>query len=100
MIKKNASKLIKKFHEDHFSWSVLTEWIKKENWWLLFNTWFMKWITNTWFIKTERTWSIVEHELNFDHSQNHVRNHNIKYEISEISDVAENTVTKLHLLAV
>ena len=41
-----------------------------------------------------------EHELNFDHSQNHVRNHDMKYEISEISNVAENIITELHLLAI
>ena len=28
-----------------------------------------------------------EHELDFDHSQNHIRNHDMKYEISEIFDV-------------
>ena len=61
-IKKNASILIKKFHEDHSSQSVLTEWIKEENWQLLSDTWFTKQITNTWFMKTERVWSIVDHE--------------------------------------
>ena len=40
-----------------------------------------------------------EHELNFDHDQNHIRNHDMKYEISEIFDVAENTVTELYSLA-
>ena len=40
-----------------------------------------------------------EHEFDFDHSQNHVRNYDMKYEISEISDVVRNTVTELHLLA-
>ena len=28
-----------------------------------------------------------EHELDFDHSQNHIRNYDMKYEISEISSV-------------
>ena len=40
-----------------------------------------------------------EHELDFDHSQNHIRNHDMKYEISEIFNVAENTVTELYSLA-
>ena len=40
-----------------------------------------------------------EYELNFDHNQNHIRNHDAKYEISEISDVVENTVMRLCLLA-
>ena len=40
-----------------------------------------------------------EHELDFDYDQNHVRNHDAKYEISEIFNVAENTVTKLCSLA-
>ena len=40
-----------------------------------------------------------EHELDFDHDQNHVRNHDVKYKISEISDVAENIVIRLYLLA-
>ena len=31
MIKKNASVLIKKFHQNHSSQSVLTEWVKEEN---------------------------------------------------------------------
>ena len=40
-----------------------------------------------------------EHELDFDHNQNHIRNHDTKYEIFEISDVVRNTVTELCLLA-
>ena len=40
-----------------------------------------------------------EHELDFNHSQNHIRNHDMKYEILKISDVAEDTVIRLHLLA-
>ena len=31
MIKKDVSEELKKFHENHLSWSVLTEWIKEEN---------------------------------------------------------------------
>ena len=47
------------------------------------------------------SWTIYKHEyeLDFDHDQNHTRNHDMKYEISETSDVAENTVTELCLLA-
>ena len=40
-----------------------------------------------------------EHEFNFDHDQNHVRNHDTKYEISEISNIAKNTVMRLYSLA-
>ena len=98
MIKKDALILIKEFHENHFSQSASAEWIKEENWWLSSNTQFMKWIMNTQFMKTEKAWSIVDHELDFDHDQNHVRNHDVKYEISEISDVVRDTVTRLHSL--
>ena len=41
MIKKDASEELKEFHENHFSWSVLTEWIKEENKWLSSDTWNM-----------------------------------------------------------
>ena len=46
------------------------------------------------------SWTIYEHEheLNFNHNQNHIRNHDMKYEISEISDVVRDTVTRLHSL--
>ena len=40
--KKNASILIKKFHENHSSQSVSIEWIKEENQQLFSDTWFMK----------------------------------------------------------
>ena len=40
-----------------------------------------------------------EHELDFDHSQNHIRNHNMKYEISETSDVTKSTIMRLCSLA-
>ena len=41
-IKKNASILIKKFHENHSSQSASAEWIKEENWWLFSDTQFTK----------------------------------------------------------
>ena len=84
MIKKNASILIKKFHEDHSSWSVSTEWIKEENWWLLSDTWFTKQITNTWFTKIERAWSIVAHEQRMNMNTNliliMIKNHMTKHD--------------------
>ena len=40
--KKNASALIKKFHQDYSSQSVLIEWVKKENQQLLSKTQIMK----------------------------------------------------------
>ena len=55
-IKKNTSALIKEFHQDHSSWSVSTEWIKEENWWLLSNTWIMK----TWIMKTKKNMKLTE----------------------------------------
>ena len=39
-----------------------------------------------------------EHELDFDHDQNHIRNHDVKYEISEIFSVVRDTVTELYSL--
>ena len=84
IIKKNASILIKEFHENHSSWSVPAEWIKKENQWLLSDTWFTKQITNTWFIKTERTWSIVVHEQHMNMNMNliliMIKNHITKHD--------------------
>ena len=85
-IKKNALILIKEFHEDHSSQSALTEWIKKENWWLLLNTWFMKWIMNTQFTKTKKAWSIVVHEQHMNMNMNliliMIKNHIIKHDMN------------------
>ena len=41
-IKKNASALIKEFHQDHSLWFVSAEWVKEENQQLLSKTWIMK----------------------------------------------------------
>ena len=40
-----------------------------------------------------------EHELDFDHNQNHVRNHDVKYEISEISDVDREYCNRIDLIS-
>ena len=86
MIKKDTSILIKEFHEDHSLWSVSTEWIKEENWWLFLNTWFTKQITNTWFTKTERAWSIVVHEQHMNMNMNliliMIKNHITKHDVN------------------
>ena len=106
MIKKNASILIKEFHEDHFLQSALTEWIKEENWWLLF------WYTihkmnhehtihkNRKSMKHCWSWTTYEHEheLNFDHDQKSHHETWCEYEDFEIFSVAEKYCNKIMLL--
>ena len=45
-------------------------------------------------------WTIYkyEHELDFNHNQNHIRNHNMKYEIFEIFDVNERYYNKIDFI--
>ena len=84
IIKKNTSILIKEFHKNHSLWFALTEWIKEENQWLLSDTQFMKWIMNTQFTKTERVWSIVDHEQHMNMNMNliliMIKNHIMKHD--------------------
>ena len=61
MIKKDAPEKLKEFHEDHLSWSVLTEWIKEENKWLPSDTQNMN-TQNTWTWR-ERFWRRLSQNL-------------------------------------
>ncbi len=97
IIKKDASALIKEFHQDHSSQPALTEWIKEENWWLSSDIWIIKQIT-----KTERSWirtqfwswskiTITNTNTNWLHTHKIWKFWNLQ--------CSENIVIRLHLLA-
>ena len=85
--KKNALILIKKFHQDYFSWSASAEWVKKENQQLL---------SDTQNVNHEKKKS--EKEFSFNHNQKSHHETWYKYEDFEIFNVVRKYCNRTTLI--